>query len=214
MSRTFLQPRSIASRMIPPRLPAVAVTSRLVAPCFESIHNTRGRGSSPAADGNVGFFMGTAAERAAVEQEFGLAFSSDARLWKESDFSPLVGGARYHIVQNCESASEEMNKNLTDNLAAVIEYGHASYPEFFVPRHVFDPVNPTGGLAPHHVWVVRGYIDRSTRVAEKVQADGSFGQFCLVTLLDIFERGRGAEARLKYRRPGGFEFIVTVAPLE
>ena len=160
--------------------------------------------------------MGTAAERSSVEQEFDVTFSANPHLWTESDFSPLVGGARYHVVAKCESADEQLNSTLTETLAAVIEYGHTSYPEFFVPRGDFEPPkSPTSGLPPHHVWFVRGYVDKRTRVAEKVNADGSPGQFCLVTVLELSERGpSGVGGRLKYRRPGGFEFIVTVVPLD
>lgn len=74
----------------------------------------------------------------------------------------------------------------------------------------------TGGLPPHHVWFVRGYVSKNTRVCEKVYADGSPSAFYLCTLVELFDRGScGFGGRVKYRRPGsGFEFIVTVEPQE
>lgn len=167
----------------------------------------------PSPDAGAGIFMGTATERASVEKEFNVIFSSDAGLWQENCYSLLAGAPRYHIATAIESSSEELNKKVRDISAAVLEYGNFGYPEYFVPKTSFDPAQPTGGLAPSHVYVVRGYIDRNTRIVENVYADRSPPRFALNTFLGATEREGGIEARLKYRLPGGFEFIVTVSPL-
>ena len=166
-----------------------------------------------------GIFMGTASEKAIIESNFSIRFSSDSKLWRTNDFSPLVDErAPYHIVTKCQSTNEDFNAFLTQGVAAVIDYEGSSYPEYFVPRDDWN-TSPSFGkhleVAPHHVWFVRGYVDSRTRVVQRKAADEKDGldlDVCLVTLVDIQKRsGGGAEAVLSYKRPG-FEFTVTVAP--
>ena len=159
----------------------------------------------------AGIFMGTSTERASVEQLFGITFSSDARLWQENRFSPLQGGTRFHRVSQCESEDEAFNTNLNESIVAVVEYGSASYPEFFRPREDFATSDPTGGEPPSQIWHVRGYVDKFTRVAQQLKGDGSTN-FALCTLLDLTEGAQGPKAKIQYIR-GGLTFAVTVVPV-
>ena len=159
-----------------------------------------------------GIFMGTAEDRALVEQQFGIQFSPDARLWQTNQFSPLVGGSRFHKVIDCQSENPAFNKNLTETIVAVIDYGASSYTEFFRPSAEFAASDPTGGNAPSQMWIVRGYVDDATRVVQNLKPDGTT-VLCLSHIRDVKTGGEhGAEATIDYTR-GTFKFAVTVAPV-
>lgn len=214
LSRLCVSRLAMAARLAPmskSKLPHVCQPPALVSlgkRCWGFPQASRSRSVSTSA----GIFIGTSEERARVEQQFGIQFSDDARLWQKNGFSPLQGGTRFHRVSKCESADEAFNKNLNENIVAVVEYGSASYPEFFRPRGDFEMSDPTGGKPPSQIWYVRGYIDEFTRVAQQLKADGSTN-FALVTLLDLKEGAQGAEATIQYVR-GDFKFAVTVVPVE
>ena len=201
--------------MAMPRAARLARSNKSKLPLLSSL-GTQGRVLPRAAHARslataAGIFMGTSTERASVEQQFGITFSSDARLWQENRFSPLQGGTRFHRVSQCESEDEAFNTNLNESIVAVVEYGSASYPEFFRPREDFATSDPTGGEPPSQIWHVRGYVDEFTRVAQQLKGDGSTN-FALCTLLDLTEGPQGAKAKIQYFR-GGFTFAVTVVPV-
>lgn len=172
----------------------------------------------PSPDASAGIFMGSKEERKLVEKEFNVIFSSDPGLWQENCYSFWAGVSPtgYHHATAIESSSagrEGLIKKVMVISEAVLAYRNYGYPEYFVPKPSFDPAQPTGGLAPSQIYVVRGYIDRNTRIIENVYGDGQLPAFSLNTFLGSTEVKGGIEAKLKYRRVGGFEFIVTVSPV-